>query len=255
MKLLFQVPTLEQVLETTLWTQENGITPYWRDSLYSEYPQISKEKALTLSEKERMKYVGDMLTKIYYEQQNLLKRLLQDWQKEWTSKLAQIENAFSVAYEIDVTPILNDMVAYANLNPICPRYLDTHSFYVFYKMETDRVIRTCLHEIMHFFWFYKWQEHFHDDPKEYDNPHLKWIFSEIVQETMMANTPIRNLSNWNGNAYDYFYNMKIGGKLILQTLAEIHQAAGLIGLFEQGYQYCLAHENEIRDAVQKAENL
>ena len=254
MKLTFRVPRLDQMLEATLWTQEDGITPYWRDGLYQEYPEIDKEKVVALPEQERMKYVSDILTKIYGEKQDVFKILIQDWQKEWNSKLNEIESALSAAYEMDVKPVLNNMVAYVNLNPVCPRYLDTHSFYIFYKMEIDRVIRTCLHEIMHFLWFHKWQEHFHDNPKEYDAPHLKWIFSEMVQETMMADTPIRNLSKWQGNAYDYFYEMKIDGKPILQTLSDIHQAKGLIGLFEEGYQYCIAYENEIRSCIKKAES-
>ncbi len=254
MKLTFRVPRLDQMLEATLWTQEDGITPYWRDGLYQEYPEINKEKAVVLPAQERMKYVSDILTKIYGEKQGVFKILIQDWQKEWNSKLNEIESALSAAYEMDVKPVLNNMVAYVNLNPVCPRYLDTHSFYIFYKMEIDRVIRTCLHEIMHFLWFHKWQEHFHDNPKEYDAPHLKWIFSEMVQETMMADTPIKDLSKWQGNAYDCFYEMKIDGKPILQTLSDIHQAKGLIGLFEEGYQYCIAHENEIRSCIKKAES-
>ncbi len=254
MKLTFCVPSLDQVLEATLWTQEDGITSYWRDGLYQEYPEIDKVKALALPAQKRMRYVSDTLTKIYGEKQSAFKILIQDWQKEWNSKLDEIESALSVAYEMDTKPVLNNMVAYVNLNPVCPRYLDTHSFYIFYKMEIDRVIRTCLHEIMHFLWFYKWQEHFHDDPKEYDTPHLKWIFSEMVQETMMADTPIKDLSKWQGNVYDYFYEMKIDGKPILKTLSDIHKTKGLIGLFEDGYQYCIAHENEIRESIRTAEN-
>ncbi len=253
MKLTFCVPTIQQVLETTMWTQEEDTTPYWRDGLYEAYPQIDKEKALGLAREKRMAYVTDILTKIYQEKLDDFKKLVVNWQSFWDSKLEQIEAAFTDAYEVDVKSILNDMKAYVNLNPVCPRYLDTKSFYLFYNLQKDRMLRTCLHEIMHFLWFYKWQEHFHDDAKEYDNPHLKWIFSEMVQETMMANTPIKNLSEWQGNTYDYFYTMNIASEPILKTLSEIHQAKGLIGLFEDGYQYCVSHENELRKKIEKSE--
>ena len=195
------------------------------------------------------------MTKIYQEKLNDFKGLAVDWQSFWDSKVEQIEDAFSKAYEVDVKPILNDMKAYVNLNPVCPRYLDSKSFYLFYDLPKDRMLRTCLHEIMHFLWFYKWQEFFHDDVKEYDTPHLKWIFSEMVQETMMKNTPIKNLSEWQGNAYVYFYTMKIGNCCILDTLNEIHQKAGIMGLFTDGYRYCQEHENEIRQAICQAETL
>ena len=155
MKLTFQVPTLDQVLETTLWTQEDGITPYWRDALYQEYPEIDKEKALALPEKERMTYVGDILSQIYHKKQGEFEKLVQMWQAKWNKELPQIELAFSKAYELDVKPVLNNVIGYANLNPVCPRYLDVHTFYVFYKMDIERIIRTAMHEIMHFLWFYK----------------------------------------------------------------------------------------------------
>ncbi len=252
MKLTFRVPTLNQVFNSTLWTQEDGISPYWRDCVYTAY-QIDKNKALALSEQERMEYVKGILTQVCKNKLGDFKKLVTKCQTLWNSNAKEINAAFSKAYDVDVDPILNDMKAYVNLNPICPRYLDNHTFYVFCDMKIDRIMRTCFHEIMHFVWFYKWQEHFHDDPKEYDNPHLKWIFSEMVQNTMVENTPIKNLSEWRGNVYDYFYTMKINGKPILKTLDEIHVQKGLIGLFEEGYAYCLQHEKEIRAAIEEAE--
>lgn len=254
MKLVFQVPTLEQVLNTTLWTQEDGMSPYWRDEIYREYPQIDKERALAMSEKERMKYVVDVLSDVYREKQSEFQSLVKLWQDHWNQKVSKIKSAFSEAYELDVDSILNDMVGYVNLNPVCPRYLDKHTFYAFYKMNTDRVIRTALHEIMHFLWFYKWQEYFHDDPKEYDNPHLKWIFSEMVQDTMCKNTPIKELFDGVVNAYDYFYTMEIAGAPILKTLSDIHKQKGIIGLFEEGFDYLKQHESEIRNAIKIAES-
>lgn len=254
MQLTFRVPTLQQVLDTTLWTQEDGVTPYWRDGLYQEYSEIDKGKALSLAGKERMKYVGDILSEIYQAKKNEFQSLVQLWQEKWNEQAPEIEKAFSCAYEVDVGPILNNMVGYVNLNPVCPRYLDSHTFYVFYKMDVDRVIRTALHEIMHFVWFYKWQEYFHDDPQEYDTPHLKWIFSEMVQDTMVKNTPIKNLAKWQKNAYDYFYTMDIEGKPILKTLSDIYRTKGLIGLFKDGFNYCKMHEVEIRKSIEEAEN-
>lgn len=253
MKLAFQIPMLKQVLETTLWTQEDSVTPMWRNYLYKYYPQLDKEKALSLPEKQRMQYVGDVLSQVYKGKKDEFKTMLQSWQAEWNNNLPEIESALAQAYDIDVKPILNDMVAYINLNPVCPRFLDEHTFYVFYKVDPKRAVRTCLHEIMHFLWFYKWQEHFHDDPKEYDNPHLKWIFSEMVQDTMCQDTPLKSFFKGRKNAYDYFYTMEIRGIPILKKLSDIHKAKGLLGLFEQGFDYLKQNELEIRAAIQKAE--
>lgn len=55
MKLIYRVPTLGEALDTTLWTQEDGRTPYWRDWLYRVYPELEKEKILALPWLEREK--------------------------------------------------------------------------------------------------------------------------------------------------------------------------------------------------------
>lgn len=253
MKLKFCVPSLDQVFETTLWTQLDDVSPFWRDQLYIEYPEINKEKAMFLSEKKRMDYLRDELGKIYRGNLEKFHELSLTWQKYWDNHVTNIESALSAAYEIDLGQLLNDCVGYVNLNPVCPRYLDSHTFYVFYKMKPDRVLRTSLHEIMHFLWFYKWQEHFHDNPQEYDIPHLKWIFSEMVQDTMVRDTPIAPLFDGRESAYDYFYTMEIAGAPILSTLSECYKNSGLIGLFENGYAYCQKHEDEIRAKIKEAE--
>jgi len=254
MKLTFEVPSLDQVLETTLWTQEEGVAPFWRDKLYQEYPQLDQKKALALSESARKAYVRDILSQLYLDLKDELKKKAEIWQKTWQQKLPQIERALSVAYETEIVDLLNEMRAYPNLNPVCPRYLDSKTFYIFYNIDNDRAIRTCLHEIMHFLWFYKWQEYFHDDSAEYDVPHLKWIFSEMVQDTMTQNTPLKSLFDGKTNAYDYFYNMMIEEHPILETLAHFYRNGGLRGLFEDGYAYCKNHESELRAKIKQAES-
>ena len=253
MKLIYRVPTLDEALETTLWTQEDGQTPYWRDLLYVVYPLLDKEKILALPWSEREKILKQELSEIYHQVFSQLEKQTQHWNQIFQTQKNELEKAYSLAFEVDAKNLLNDMFACPNLNPISPRYLDQHSFFLFYRMDDDVMMRTSMHEIMHFFWFYKWQEYFHDSPKEYDVPHLKWIYSEMVTDTFARFSELARLYGNHPAAYSYFYSLKIKRKNILDTLGEIYQSNGIIGLFHEGFDFIKRYEDQIRKHIQKSE--
>jgi hypothetical protein len=253
MKLIYRVPTLDEALDTTLWTQEDGQTPYWRDWLYRVYPELEKEKILALPWLEREKVLKKELTKIYNRILPQLTVQAKHWNQIFQSHQIELTQAFSSAFQVDATSILNDMFACPNINPISPRYLDKHSFYMFYRMSDEVMFRTSLHEIIHFFWFYKWHEFFHDLPAEYDTPHLKWIYSEMVTDTFARFSELKAFFGDERTAYDYFYTLDLNGENILITLGKIYQAKGIVGLFGQGFDYLQKHEARIRHHIQICE--
>ena len=116
------------------------------------------------------------------------------------------------------------------------------------------MMRTTLHEIMLFFWFHRWQEHFHDNPKEYDVPHLKWIYSEMVTDTFARFSPLQKFYGDYPAAYDYFYTLKIDGKNVLDVLGEVYQSCGIKGLFYDGFDFIKKYENQIRQHILKSES-
>ncbi len=254
MKLIYRVPTLDEALETTIWTQEDGLTPYWRDWLYRVYPQLNKEKTLSLPWAEREKFLKKELSNIYHQVLPQLKKQAAHWNQLYSAQRNKLVKEYSLAFETDVENILNDMFACPNLNPISPRYLDKHSFFLFYRMDDDVMMRTSLHEIMHFVWFYKWQEHFHDSPQEYDVPHLKWIYSEMVTDTFARFSEFKNFYGDYPAAYDYFYTFKINGENVLDRLGKIYQTNGIMGLFNEGFNLVQKNEQQLRLHIQKSEN-
>ncbi len=74
------------------------------------------------------------------------------------------------------------------MNPIEPRFLREHRFDLFYKNSEKGAIGQCIHEIIHFAWFYVWHEIFQDSWGEYERPSLKWILSEMVVESIMKDS-------------------------------------------------------------------
>ena len=151
--------------------------------------------------------------------------------------------------QCDVTGILNDMVDNVTFNPICPHFLSTKSFDVFYLNSERGALGIALHEIIHFLWFHIWGSHFNDSAKDYETPHLKWVFSEMVVDPIMRkDTRLSGINPYfeGGCAYEYFYEMTINGKPILETLYEIYINLNILEFMEQVYAYCKKHEAEIK---------
>lgn len=104
-----------------------------------------------------------------------------------------------------------------------------------------------LHEITHFIWFKKWNEHFHDKWEEYDTPHLKWVFSEMVVESILSDEKLKALNPYAGNSvYEYFYKIKIKGVPILKILDKLYKTNSIIDFMENGYELCQQNEELIR---------
>ena len=142
------------------------------------------------------------------------------------------------------------MVCETSLNTICPRYLSEARFTVFYGKRPEQFMNTALHEMIHFAWFHVWQNTFHDDRREYENPHLKWLLSETVVDTFARNSKVGELFSEQGrkqSAYSCFDSMLVNDKPILETLSDLYKTHNLVGFMQSAYEYYQAHEMEIRD--------
>lgn len=124
-------------------------------------------------------------------------------------------------------------VAYINLNPVWPRFLETKEFHVFLDSKEDELITFSVHEILHFVWFEIWKENFPlISDSEYESPNLSWLISEIAIEPMFRFSNLKNLSKAKP-AYDWFYFRKIGEKTIIEIANEIFENSKNINDFQE----------------------
>lgn len=85
-------------------------------------------------------------------------------------------------------------VAIWSLNPIEPRFLKEHCYDTFYLNSAKGAIGDGIHEIIHFIWFYVWNQLFGDNYDEYERPSLKWILSEMVVESVMRDERLSSIN-------------------------------------------------------------
>lgn len=250
MKLSVKAMSKKATISSILMFQTNDTSLYWREPLFRVYPFLDKDKGLNASWRDRKKYLAAELSQYYIQIKDELQKKVDTFNAHWLNNQENIIKIFTDVFNINCYNLFNDMLAEVSLNPICPRDINKNSFTVFYKSDETRFLETALHEIVHFVWFYIWQQHFKDDSKEYESPHLKWVLSEMVVDTFVNNTDIGEFfspQRRNSCVYRYFYTMQINNVPILQMLSNIYQnLLTLTHFMETAYKYCQDNESEIR---------
>ncbi len=87
-----------------------------------------------------------------------MKEKVTAYNKYWTLYEEQVTQAFADAFGIDCDIQFNDLVCNISLNPVAPRYLQQHSFDVFYLNSEKGALGSALHEIVNFVWFIVWNQ-------------------------------------------------------------------------------------------------
>ena len=145
-----------------------------------------------------------------------------------------------------------------SLNHIEPSFLKEHCYETFYLNSANGAIGGGIHEIIHFIWFYVWNQLFGDSYDEYERPSLKWILREMVVESVMRDERLSSINPYfprenGGCVYPYFFDMMVDGKPILDTLDAMYRSQNIEDFMRSSYAYCQEHEAVIREHILKSE--
>ncbi len=249
MQITIQTMKKRDTLLSILDFQQDSMSLFWKEQLFAAYPTLDKEKWLQVPFSLKQPYLTKSVSKIYDTLKKTLIEKKDLFKTRWQLYQEPINSIFSDIFDIDCHNIYNNVITEISLNPICPRYLKEQRFTVFYKYGPEQFLNTCIHELIHFVWFYKWQNHFKDNQTEYETPHLKWLLSEMVIDTLITNSDLKYFYKTLGNerpAYSYFYNMKIQNVFLLEKLQELFlQSQNIIEFMNTSYQYLIKNKNEI----------
>lgn len=98
-------------------------------------------------------------------------------------------------------------------------------------------------------WFKIWNEIYKDEKKEYENPHLKWIFSEIAISPILLDKRFKDIISLKKPAYEYFYNIEVENKNFMEIINEIYNENSIKDFMIKGFEFCRKYESEIRAAM------
>lgn len=234
------------MIDIILEFQEPDQGEFFKESLFYFYPDIDKDKFNSLEKVQRNKYLESFFEPLYQVNESLFIEKIKDYQLYWDNNKEVIVFTFEDIFDMSLRESFNDMIGQISLNPICPRFLDTNTFDIFYLNSHKGALGLSLHEIVHFVWFKKWNEHFKDDYTEYETPSLKWIFSEIVVDAILRDDRIIDLNPYEKTSYEYFYEIEIEGKNMMDCIYDLYKNNNIISFMEKGYAYVMKYEDEIR---------
>jgi len=258
MEVKFIKPSIEYMVESIMNFQTEEETDFWTEPLYHFYPVLKKDYVQSLVFEERKKHIEAVVREAYVDLEETLNQKREMYARHWEQHKKQIVGALSEAFEIDCEDLFNNMCCYISMNPISPRFLQEESFEVFYLNSERGALGTSIHEIIHIVWFYVWNQCFGDNYEEYERPSMKWILSEMVVEPIMRDERLSSINPYfprenGGCVYPYFYDMLLDGKPILETLYETYRNHNIREFMKCSYQYCLEHEEEIREHIEESE--
>ena len=259
MKLKVKNPGFEYMINLLFEFYTNQQTSFWLEPLFHFYPQLNREHLNNLDDMNKKQYIRDVMKNVYDENINVIETKVTEYQNCWTKYSSQIVAALSDAFDLDCNLILNNMEDNISIIPIEPRYLDTKSFDTFYLNSENGFIGSAIHEIIHFVWFYVWNNLFHDTYDEYETPSLKWIFSEMVVETIMKDERLSSINPYfkrenGGCIYPYFFDMTTNGDNTLEVIDKMYNTQSITDFMKNGFIYLKKYENEIREHIKQAEN-
>lgn len=254
MNITYLNPGFRAMIDSIMAFQNDGETSYWSEPLFHFFANMDQERFQALSASEKKNYLSAELGKIYREQESTINQKVNDYNYYWKKYRSQVEAALSEAFGIDVSPLFNDLRGEICLNPICPRFLQEKYFQIFYLNSERGALGMSLHEIIHYLWFFVWNQEFEDSYEEYERPSLKWILSEMVVESIMGDERLSSINPYYpGSVYDYFQTMEVDSRRVLDVLDEMYQCGDIKKFMHDSYDYCLLNEEEIRAHIRKAE--
>lgn len=259
MELTFINPGVDYMIKQIMEFQTEDETGFWAEPLYHFYPQLDKTSAMSMPFPERKEYIEKNLRTVYKDLEETINKKVSMYTKHWAICKQQITAALSDAFDVDCSDLFNDLRCNVSMNPIMPRFLQEHSFDIFYLNSEKGAIGDAIHEIVHFVWFYVWNRLFEDSYAEYERPTLKWILSEMVVESVMKDDRLSSINPYfprehGGCVYPYFFDMRIDGKLILDTLDDMYKCQNIHDFMHNSYAYCQKHESEIRSHINASED-
>lgn len=252
MQITFCAPGLAYSIDSILLFQTEDTGNWWRDSLYCFYPQLDRTRIERTAKPEQEAYLREALSDLYQQITWEIAVKKEAYQAHWEKNRQAVEDALGDIFRTPLAGQFRDVRANITLNPICPRFLAERRFDLFYRNSPQGALGMALHELTHFLWFDRWNTLFHDDPAEYEAPHLKWIFSEMAVKPILGDPRLaeRNPYYPDSCIYEYLETMMAGGKPVMETMEKLFAENDIDHFMIEGYRYCREHETEIYCQIQ-----
>lgn len=187
----------------------------WDKYIIKRHPGASRVFTLK-NERERVKFLGKYIIQFKKDNEKTIEGN-KNWYKKGWHKIEK--DFFEVLSEIigtDWPKNRKTIKAMISINPICPRFLNSWSFSIFYNYEKiGDAMEVIMHECCHFLYFEKWKKIYPKmNHKKFESPYIEWHLSEIIAPIILNDKRIQKLLNQGVVFYPEHQRLKINGTAI-----------------------------------------
>jgi hypothetical protein len=181
----------------------------WSKFILQYHPKLSRVFKIQ-RKNERLSFIKNYVTKLRKEDKGLIKRAKNRFQNEWRKIEQQAFTALSEVMEIPWPKQKKHIKVFLSVNPVCPRFLESWEFTIFYKFNINQIKEVILHECCHFLYFKKWKLIFpKSQSKTFETPHIEWHLSEIMAPIILNDPKIRRFLKHRVLFHTRYYKIKI----------------------------------------------
>lgn len=126
--------------------------------------------------------------------------------------------------------------ALMSVNCVCPYDFENNQTYINYRKSSEEMLETCVHELIHYYWFHKWNALFKD---QYSSS-LVWIFSEIAIDALFFETPLKKYCVSQHPAHDHLYEESYKGQNLMEYFRKLYRDHSMADFMRLGIEDVLA---------------
>lgn len=135
----------------------------------------------------------------------------------WNSEKQKINRILCNVFECRHSELL--LTAFISVNCVCPYDFKKKQIYINYRKSYQEMLETCVHELIHYYWFDKWYTLFQD---KYEEP-VVWTFSEIAIDTLFYETELECYCVSEHPAHKHFYDMTYRGQNMMGYFRRLYR--------------------------------
>lgn len=181
----------------------------WEKRIIKKHPKLRGLFKIK-NKKKREVYLKNYIENFNKENLEKINRQMLNYEKKWNKIERKYFEILSNILETPWPKSKKKISAFISINPICPRFLDSWSFILFYRQKYKNMLETIMHETCHFLYFKKWKEVFPGaKSKTFDYPYVEWHLSEILAPIILNDIRIQKLLNKKAVFYAEHKKLKI----------------------------------------------
>lgn len=243
MRLIFSVNTFENDHESildllVLGAEHNRVKQYLCSSFNVDINMIDGK-----SGEEINAYLRPVIYAEYTKAQTPMNEKLAAVSDKWSDVKEDVINILQNIFGVDIGE--ETLRVFLSVNYVCPYDFENKRIFINYRKTTDEIIEACIHELIHYYWFKKWNIVF-EDPSEFDE-HLVWKFSEIAIDAVFKETELNKYCVREKPAHEHFYDIETENENMIGHFRALFSQNTIDEFMKEGMEYLVNNRNSIPD--------